>query len=380
MIFKYLGNTGVKVSAIAQGTTGIGSYQYNNPDVVKERAAVLKCGIEAGLNFIDTAELYGGGFVEEIVGEVITGIRNKIFLASKFNPKEHETESVVHSLENSLRRLKTDYIDLYQIHWPNPSVPIDTTMQTLDKLMVAGKIRFVGLSNFSISDFKSAQDFFNRKIVSNQIEYNLLDRSAENDFLPYCISQKVTLLAYSPLNQGKLYFDDEQEAVLSSLAQKYEKTIAQIVLRWLIAHAPVVAVTKTKSIAHLKENAASAEFDMEEADLDRINHFSATNFIAVPTDKIRLGGITNRPVYTTLAEARENRLDLIPSPINLARLFKKDDFVRPVRLQPTKDTTGRFLYDIDTYDIMDHVKKYWAWIIAFGPEKPIPAYILREKA
>lgn len=380
MIYKYLGDTGVKVSAIAQGTTGFGSYQQFDPERVKERIAVLKCGIAAGLNFIDTAELYGGGFVEEIVGEVITGIRDKIFLASKFNPREHEAGSVFHSLENSLRRLKTDYIDLYQIHWPNPSIPIDTVMQSLDKLTAAGKIRFVGVSNFSLGDFKSAQAFFNGKIVSNQMEYNLLDRSAEHDFLPYCISQKVTLLAYSPLNQGRLFFDNEQEAVLSSLAHKYEKTVAQIVLRWLIAHTPVVAVTKTKSIEHLKENAASAEFDMEAADLERINNFSATNFIEVPTDKIRLGGITDRPVYTTLAEARENRLDLIPSPINLAQLFKKGDFVRPVRLKPTRDTTGRFLYDIDNYDIMDHVKKYWAWIIAFGPEKPIPAFILRDKA
>ena len=380
MIYKSLGDTDTKVSAIAQGTTGFGSHESFDSDNVQERVTALRCGIDAGLTFIDTAELYGGGFAEEIVGNVIAGIRDKIFLGSKFNPKKQEVGSVINSLENSLRRLKTDYIDLYQIHWPNPSIPIDTIMQSLDKLISTGKIRFVGVSNFSLSDFKSAQAFLNRKIVSNQIEYNLLDRSPEGIFLAYCISQKVTLLAYSPLNQGRLFFDSEQEAVLSSLAQKYEKTIAQIVLRWLIEHTPVVAVTKTRNIEHIKENAASAEFDMEAEDLALINNFSASNFIEVPTDKIRLRGITERPVYTTLAEAQENKLDLIPSPMSLAQLFMKGDFVRPVRLKPTKDTTGRFFYDIDNYDILDHVKKYWGWVIAFGPEKPIPAFILCDKA
>ncbi len=380
MIYKYIGNTGVKIPAIAQGTTGIGSYGRFNPDTVKERITVLKNGIDLGLTFLDTAELYGGGFVEEIVGEVITGIRDKIFLATKFNPKEHEAGSVFNSIENSLRRLKTDYIDLYQIHWPNPKIPIDEIMKALFKLTEMGKIRFVGVSNFSLGDFKSAQAFFNGKIVSNQVEYNLLDRSVENDFLPYCISQKVTLLAYSPLNQGRLFFDDVQEAVLVSMAKKYNKSVAQIVLRWLIEHVPVVAVTKTKNIDHLKENAASAEFDLETEDLVRITNFSSTNFIEVPTDKIRLCAINGRPVYTTIAEAKENRLDLIPSPINLAEMFKQGDFVRPIRLKPTKDATGKFLYDIDNYDTMDHVKKYWAWIIAFGNDKPIPAFILADKS
>ncbi len=379
MIYKYLANTGIKVPSIAQGTTGLGSRQNFDPDRLKARISVMKCGIEAGLTFIDTAELYGGGFSEEITGGVIAGVRDKIFLASKFNPDDFGGDSVFTSLENSLRRLKTDYLDLYQVHWPNPSIPIDNIMRALDKLIQSGKIRFAGLSNFSLNGFKAAESHLNGKIVSNQREYNLLDRSVETDFLPYAIINNVTLLAYSPLNQGRLFSDLKQGVVLAGLARKYEKSIAQVVLRWLIDHEPVIAVIKTGSIDHMKEIAASTDFNLEAQDFASIDNLCRTELAQVPTDRIRLCGISDRPVYATVAEALENKLDLIPSPANLAKLFERGDFVRPIRLQPTKDTSGRFLYDIDTYDIWDHVKKYWAWIMAFGNELPIPAFILGGK-
>lgn len=378
MIYKYLGNTGIRIPAIVQGTTGIGSYDNFNPDSVKERIKVLKTGIDLGLNFIDTAELYGGGFAEEVVGQTIRGIRENIFLASKFNPKKDVYKSVIDSVENSLRRLNTDYIDLYQIHWPNPSIPIEEVMNALYKLVKVGKIRFVGVSNFSLNDFRAAQDCFNEEIVSNQIEYNLLERSPEDDFMPYCDSNNITLFAYSPLNQGRLFFNNEQKLILLSLAKKYSKTIAQMVLRWLIEHTPIVAITKTKSIDRIKEIYLSMDFDIENDDLDAISNFSKLNFIEVPIDKIRIGGITEKPILETLDEAIANKLDLIPSPINLAKLLKKGDRLKPIRLVPTTDGSGKFLYDIDSYDPMDHVKKYWAWILAFGYDKPIPAFILNS--
>lgn len=372
MIYKNIGDA--KVPAIAQGTTKIGNRGMVDSIKVKERINVIRYGIDLGLNFIDTAELYGGGFSEEIVGKTIEGIRDKVFLSSKFNPivGRHISES----LDNSLKRLKTDYIDLYQIHWPNPTVPIGEVMQPLSKLVDDGKIRYVGVSNFSLEEFKMAQSFFDKKIVSNQLEYNLLDRSVENDFLSYCINNDIALIAYSPLNQGRMFFDDKQRLILEEIARKYDKTIAQIVLRWLVGHDNVIAVVKTGNMVRMKENASSIEFELEKDDITRINELSKRNFVYILPEYIRLSVLNDSRIYTSIEDAIENKLDLIPSPANLAEIIKKYNVVKPIRVRENKDNTGK-CYDIDSYDIMDQVKKYWAWIITYGYDTPIPAFVMK---
>lgn len=378
MIYKNLGNTEIKIPAIAQGASRIGSYSNFNPDEVNNRIKAIRYGIEMGMNFIDNAELYGGGFAEEVVGRVIEGVREKVFLATKFNPRENVSESLTSSIENSLRRLKTDYIDLYQIHWPNPAISLEQTMLALSRLIEEGKVRFAGLSNFPVEDFMIAQSFFNCRLVSNQIEYNLLDRSAEDESLLYCRSQKVTLLAYSPLNQGIIFINDEQKRVLLSIAEKYGKTVPQVILRWLIKDPSVVVITRTKSIERVKENALSAEFELMEEDILKINELSKQNFIEVPVNSIRLNTSTDKAIYTSLGEAIENRLDLIPSPVNLARIISERKIIMPVRVHMAKAAVWDHTYDMDEYNIMDQVKKYWAWIIAYGYDKPIPVFVLNS--
>ena len=378
MLYKNLGNTEIKIPAIAQGASRIGSYSNFNPDEVNERIKAIRYGIDIGMNFIDNAELYGGGFAEEVVGRVIEGVREKVFLATKFNPRENVSESLTSSIENSLRRLKTDYIDLYQIHWPNPAISLEQTMLALSRLIEEGKVRFAGLSNFPVEDFIIAQSFFNCRLVSNQIEYNLLDRSAEDKALLYCRSQKVTLLAYSPLNQGIIFVNDEQKRVLLSIAEKYGKTVPQVILRWLIKDPSVVVITRTKSIERVKENALSAEFELMEEDILKINELSKQNFIEVPVNSIRLNTSTDKAIYTSLSEAIENRLDLIPSPVNLARIISARKTIMPIRVHMTKAAEWDHTYDMDDYNIMDQVKKYWAWIIAYGYDKPIPVFVLNS--
>lgn len=378
MIYKELGNTGVKVPAIVQGTTGIGSYKNFDLDAVKERVAVLKYGIDLGMNFLDTAALYGGGFVEEVVSEVIAGIRDKVFLSTKFYPRADVRESIKFSIESSLRRLKTDYVDLYQIHWPNPLASISQTMEVLAELIKDGKVRFAGVCNFLIQDFKTAQSVFGYKLVSNQLEYNLIDRSVEDDFIPYSVDNEVTLFAYSVLNQGNILFNDEQERVLSSIAEKYGRTIPQVILRWIVAHEPVVVITKTRGMIHTKENAFSADFNLIEEDFLKISNLSKRNFVEIPTASICLRVQTDRQVYASLEEAIENKLDLIPSPVNLAGIVKDYKIIKPIRVRARTDDSGKYSYEIDRYDIMDQVKRYWAWIIAFGYDAPIPAFVLRH--
>lgn len=377
MLQKKLGNTGVDIPAIGQGTTGAGSYSNYDTEKVKRRIDVLRHGIDLGMTYLDTADLYGGGLAEEIVGEIIKKQRDRIFVASKFNPKTNVFSSISSSLEGSLKRMGTDYIDLYQLHWPNPLLPVSEIMNALAKLAEQGKIRYIGVSNFTLEEFEEAQSCLTKQtIVSNQVEYNLVDRSAETDFLPFCQNNKITLIAYSALNQGRFVLGEKQKEALANIATKYNKTIPQIILKWLISHEPVIAISKSNDMSHTKENALSSEFVLDKADIKIINDVCRQQFIEVPPQRIRLkiSGIT--PVYTTMKEAMDNRLDLIPSPLVLSKIILKRKHMKPIRLAPTKDTSGKFDYDIDDYDIRDNVKKYWAWIIAHGYDTPIPAYVI----
>ena len=213
-------------------------------------------------------------------------------------------------------------------------------------------------------------------IVSNQVEYNLIDRSVEFDFLPFCQSNGITLIAYSTLNQGRFLLGGNQKEVLNHLSDKYKKTIPQIILRWLISHKPVVAISRSNNMAHTEENALSAKFDLEEKDILKISEHYKKPYIEVPLKRIRLNITENAPIYMTLNEALDNSFDLIPSPLVLSRIIKKRKYIKPIRLVPTKDASDKFDYDIDSYDVRDNVKKYWAWIIAHGDEVNIPAIIL----
>jgi len=376
MIYKTLGVSGIKIPAIAQGTSGFGNYANADAAVVEERIAALRQGVEAGLTLIDTAELYGGGFSEEVVGKAIGGMRSKVIISSKFNPREDVAPAFERSLEGSLARLKTDYIDLYQIHWPNPFIPLEPVLEAIFQAIKKGLIRAVGVSNFPTQYMKDAQMVFEGTIVSNQFEYNLLDRSIEDDILPYCEKNNMTLLGYSPLNQGKVVGMEEHRVTLGAIAEKHEKTIAQVVLRWLVSHAPVVAMAKTKTQKYIEESVGAMDFDLSAEEVAQISALKAGKATPVPISSIRVVAPAHRKLCHTIEEAKENKDDLLPSPSALAQMYAETGFFKPIRLTRTADTSGRFLYDIDQYDVMDQVKKYWAWQIAKGKDEPIPAYIL----
>lgn len=375
MIYKTFGSTGISIPAIAQGTSGMGSYGHSVPRVLEERIAALTYGIHHGLVFIDTAEMYGGGLSEETVGKVIAGVREKVILASKFNPRDDVDVALERSIEGSLARLKTEYLDLYQIHWPNPSIPIDRVMEALYRIVQRGLVRYVGVSNFSLQDFDAAQSCFKGTITSNQLEYNLLDRSVEDAFLPFAAKNGVMLIAYSPLNQGRVFGDEAQKPLLESLAKKYEKTVSQIVLRWLVTHESVTVVAKMKSIDRVKENISAMEFDFESGDMALLDGIPRVKAVQVPAAEIRLIASPHKIIYKTMGEALEDKLELFPSPVSLAKMVE-GGYAKPIRLIPTSDTSGKYQYDIDQYDVMDQVKKYWAWIIAYGKDVSIPAFIL----
>jgi diketogulonate reductase-like aldo/keto reductase len=263
---KSLANTGVQVPELALGT-----WQYRGG------VEPLRAGIELGASFIDTAESYG---TEAVVGQAIRGIRSRVFLASKVSPRHFRRQDVINAAECSLRQLNTDYLDLYQLHWPNYTVPIGETMSAMERLVEMGKIRFIGVSNFTLSELRRAQSALsNARIVSNQVRYSLADRTPEQGLLQYCDAHQISLLAFSPLATG---FDHIRSCdpldTLGLVAAATGATRAQVALSWCVSHPVVIAIFKADKIEHVRENCAASACNLSAEHLQlletRIRHSS----------------------------------------------------------------------------------------------------------
>lgn len=271
MEFKRLGRTDVMVSAIGMGTWGIGG--FSTPDYKYDEMAIraLRRGIELGITLIDTAEMYGGGHSEEVVGIAIKDLREKVFIATKVWYTNLRYDDVLRSAEKSLKRLQIDTIDLYQVHWPNPHIPLSETMRAMERLVLDGKVRFIGVSNFSVKLMEEARAALSKiDIVSNQVEYSLLSREVEDDILPYCEKENITLIAYSPLGRGNI-LNDPRSKILREVAKKYNKTLVQVALNWLIAKKPVVAIPKAINLSHVEENVNAAGWRLSDEDLELLS-------------------------------------------------------------------------------------------------------------
>lgn len=247
---KELAQTGVLLPELALGT-----WHYRGG------VETLLAGLQLGINFIDTAEAYGS---EDIVGQAIRGRRHDVFLATKALPRNFRRSDLIHAAEQSLKRLNTDYIDLYQLHWPNYTVPITETMAAMEELVAAGKIRFIGVSNFSIKDLHRAQRALSKnKIVSNQVRYSIVDRTVEDGLLQYCESKQITILAFSPLATGleNIRSYDRGDA-LGRIAAATGKTRAQVALNWCIHHRSVIAIFRADKVEHVRENCGASGWSL----------------------------------------------------------------------------------------------------------------------
>ena len=242
MEYRPLGGTDVLIPEI-----GLGTWAYTGGDVP------LRRGVELGAVLIDTAEVYG---TEDAVGSAIGPIRDQVFLATKVSPEHFRRKDVLAAADGSLMRLGIDHIDLYQLHWPNSTIPIEETMGAMEELWEAGKVRYIGVSNFSVAQLKGAQAALSRTtVVSNQVKYSLATRDIEAELLPYCQEHRVTIIAYSPLEQGmdRLAGGQRREA-LREVAAQAGKTEAQVALNWCINKESVVAIPKANSVAHVEED------------------------------------------------------------------------------------------------------------------------------
>ncbi len=263
MQFRELGRTHVLLPEV-----GLGMWGYRGG------ADVLRKGIEAGAAFIDTAEIYG---TEGIAGEALKGIRDRVFVATKTH--HYRRREIFQCAEDSLRRLGVETIDLYQLHWPNASVPIEETMGAMEDLVDQGKVRFIGVSNFTLPELKKAQACLRKhKIVSNQLKYSLIDRTIERELLPYCRENGLTVIAYSPLaNKFLKLLEADQSGVLSEIANETKKTKAQVALNWCLLKPGVVVIPKTESLEHVVENCEASGWSLtgeQAARLDRSVRFT----------------------------------------------------------------------------------------------------------
>ncbi len=256
---KQLATTGVYLPEI-----GLGTSNYSGG------VAPLRKGVELGAVLIDTAERYG---TEEIVGESLKELRDRVFIATKVSPAHFKRKDVLAAADESLRRLKMEYIDLYQLHEPSLTIPIEETMSAMEELVDSGKVRFIGVSNFSLRQLKRAQAAMRKhKIVSNQVRYNLIDRTIEKELLPYCQKNGITIIAYGPLARGiqKIQRNDPA-GVLDTIAAETGRSLAQVALNWCTAKSGVIAITKSNSSERIVEACHASGWRLTDDQLRRLD-------------------------------------------------------------------------------------------------------------
>jgi diketogulonate reductase-like aldo/keto reductase len=255
--------SGERVPALGMGTWNLGDGRATRA----EEIATLRLGLDLGATLVDTAEMYGDGRSEDLVGEAIAGRRDEVFVVSKVYPHNASKKGVAAACERSLRRLGTDRIDLYLLHWRG-AVPLAETMAAFIALQRAGKIRHYGVSNLDISDMRELWDADGGKgVATNQLLYNLTRRGIEFDLLPWLRERRVPLMAYSPIEQARLL----RNRGLAEFAARHGMTPAQAALAWLLARDDVIVIPKTGNRARLRENIGALSHALDAAQLAELD-------------------------------------------------------------------------------------------------------------
>ena len=252
---------GITMPTLGQGTWFMGE----SSSAKKEEIAALQRGIDLGMTLIDTAEMYASGGAEKVTGEAIAGRRDKVFLVSKVLPGNASRRGTIAAFERSLDRLKTDYLDLYLLHWRG-GYSLEGTFDAMERLLEAGKIRAYGVSNFDLDDMEEASQVDNGHICVNQVLYNLASRGIEWDLMPWQKEHRIPVMAYSPLYQTRLL----QSASLKRVAAELSITPAQLALAWLL-HQGAVPIPKSSSVKRVEENRKAWDITLEQAVLDELD-------------------------------------------------------------------------------------------------------------
>ncbi|HZV77320.1 MAG TPA: aldo/keto reductase [Candidatus Babeliales bacterium] len=267
MRFQLFGTTGAIVPVIGQGT-------WNLPESgarLREAQRAILRGIELGMVHLDTAEMYGAGRVEELLGETIAGIpRERLFIASKVLPSNASYSGTLAAADRSLRKLRCDYLDLYLLHWPG-SEPLQETMRAFETLVEQGKTRFVGVSNFDADEMVEAASYLRATpLACNQVLYHLCERGIEHAVLPAARDRGIAVVAYTPLGRGAFLRAAKGKETLGRIARKHAATVRQVALAFLTREPSLFAIPKAANVEHVEENARAADVSLDSADLAAI--------------------------------------------------------------------------------------------------------------
>jgi diketogulonate reductase-like aldo/keto reductase len=255
--------TGEKIAQLGIGTWHMGERRSDRA----AEAKAIKAALDLGITLIDTAEMYGEGGAEEVIAEATAGERDGLFIVSKVYPHNASRSGAIAACERSLKRLKTDRIDLYLLHWRG-SHPLAETVAAFEKLKADGKIRHWGVSNFDVDDMEELREVKNGgNCVSNQVLYHLGSRGIDHDLVTDCAQHKVMIMAYSPLGQGAIL----RNAALTKVASKHGVTPAAVAIAWTMRHPHVVPIPKASNLAHVTENFAAADLVLDAADLAELD-------------------------------------------------------------------------------------------------------------
>lgn len=309
MKYRILGKSDLKISVIGFGAWGIGGYPFWKNDGEEESVKAIKKAFELGINFFDTAPVYGFGLSESLMGKALKDVREKVIIATKCGlrwdkeelgniSKNTTKKSIMAEIDLSLKRLQTDYIDLYQVHWPDEKTPVGASMEAMVDLQAIGKIRHIGVSNYSLSQLKASMEY--GRIVSLQPMYNMVERDIEKEMLPFCIKNRVGIIAYSPLASGILtgkydegtkfddwrgkgligHFTDEtyrsnirKIKQVSKIAERMGKTMGQLAINWVVHKRGVTtAIVGVKTTNQISENIGAIGWTIPQQDLQEIEN------------------------------------------------------------------------------------------------------------
>ena len=262
---EIFGTTGIAVPVVGQGTASLSRDR-------RAAIAALRAGIEAGATHVDTAEMYGAGSVEELVGEAITGCRGRVFLASKVRGGNADRSGTIRACEASLRRLRTDYLDLYLLHWLGP-YPLTETFAAFEELREAGKIRAWGVSNFDEVQLAKAITIAGEgKIACNQVLYHLNERAVEHAVAPFCRRYHIALVGYSPFGSGRFPAPESRGGILlARIAERRRATPRQVALSFLVREPGFFTIPRSGDAGHAKENASAGEIELTKDDCSEID-------------------------------------------------------------------------------------------------------------
>jgi diketogulonate reductase-like aldo/keto reductase len=254
---------GESVPALGQGTWQMAERTSRRAQEIE----ALRLGVELGMTLIDTAEMYGEGAAEELVAEALSDARDRLFLVSKVYPHNASRQGVIEACERSLRRLQTDWLDLYLLHWRG-SVPLEETVAVFEELRRSGSIRHWGVSNFDIDDMEELIRVpGGENCAANQVLYNMTRRGPEFDLIPWMAARNMPLMAYSPIEQGRL----PRSGALQTVARRHDASPFQIALAWLLHRPGVMAIPKASSAQHVKENHSALDIRLSPEDLAAID-------------------------------------------------------------------------------------------------------------